>query len=93
MVFFAVVNHWIPIIIEKNEHAQQTFYMLDSENFQHLNRHEDDLTAITQEAFVWKKLRLGIKPIIRFLCQMSIQSLYDQRNFYYKIARIFNPDD
>ena len=65
-------------------------YILDSSNIQHLNRPDEDIQTISVEARCWRKLRLGLKPTNRFMCEMSIQSLFDQRNFYKKLSAIFS---
>lgn len=68
-------------------------YVLDSSNIQHLDRPEEDIDAISLESRCWKKIRIGLKPTIKFMCEMSIQSLFDQRNFYLKLNQIFNSNE
>ena len=73
VIFFGVVNHWITIVIYNH-----FIFVLDSENIQHMNRHEEDLPVMTLEADVWKEIRVGIEPPTdKFECQMSIQSMFD----------------
>ena len=48
------------------------------------------MQSISVEARCWRKLRLGLKPTNRFMCEMSVQSLFDQRSFYKKLALIFS---
>ena len=95
VLFFGVVNHWITIIIHKSgaNAERNEFYVLDSVNIKHLNKPEEDLEPLSLESRCWKKIRVGIKPTIKFMCEMSIQSLFDQRNLYYKLYKIFDPTD
>ena len=39
---------------------------------------------------VWDKIKLGIRPSIKFMASMYIQSLYSQRAVYPKLAAIIN---
>ena len=91
VLFFGVVNHWISVVVHRTAAgAPMEIYMLDSSNIQHLNRPNQDMQNISVEARCWRKLRLGLKPTNRFMCEMSIQSLFDQRSFYQKLAMIFS---
>lgn len=45
---------------------------------------------MTVDLMVWRKIRVGLKPSYKFMVEMSIQSLFDQRNFYQKLNMIFN---
>lgn len=59
--------------------------MLDSSNILHMDRPDEDLEMLSLESRCWKKIRLGMKPTIKFMVEMSIQSLFDQRSFFSKI--------
>jgi len=59
--------------------------VLDSSNILHMDRPDEDLEMLSLESRCWKKIRLGMKPTIKFMVEMSIQSLFDQRSFFSKI--------
>ena len=50
-----------------------------------MDRPDEDLEMLSLESRCWKKIRLGMVPTRKFMVEMSIQSLFDQRNFYSKI--------
>ena len=88
MIFFGVVNHWISIIVHKSggvRGASSQIFVLDSVNIQHMDRLDEDLELLSLESRCWKKIRLDLKPASKFGVEMSIQSLFDQRDFYHKI--------
>jgi len=73
------VNHWISVIIFKTGvpgEANQIF-VLDSSNLKHMNLPDEDMVMLSLESRCWKKIRLGMKPTIKFMVEMSIQSLFD----------------
>ena len=58
-----------------------------------MSRPDEDMQVISVEMRCWRKIRLGLKPTNRFMCEMSVQSLFDQRNFYLKLAQVFSQSD
>ena len=74
VIFFGVVNHWICVVVHKSGISGRSndIYVLDSSNIQHLDQPEENLDALSLESRCWKKIRLGLKPTIKFMCEMSI---------------------
>ena len=91
--FFGVVNHWITIIVHKSSTGAVQVYAFDSTNIQHMARPDEELEQLSLESRCWKKIRVGLKPTSRFMCEMSIQSLFDQRIFYTKFPSILDVED
>lgn len=58
----------------------------------HMDQADECMQTMSVEARCWRKLRLGLKPTNRFMCEMSIQSLFDQRSFYKKLCKIMSGD-
>lgn len=70
----------------KKDHMK--FFLLDSSNMIHLDKADYDLPDVVMER-VHEKVRLGLKATNKFLIQMTIQSLFDQRAFFQKIIPCF----
>ena len=79
MLLFGVVNHWLSIVVHKTgiEGLPSQIFVLDSSNQQHMALPEEDLVFLALESRCWRKIRLGMKPMNKFMVQMSIQSLFD----------------
>lgn len=76
--FLGVVNHWISVVIHKPAAtATSQIFVLDSVNIKHMDRPDEDLELLALESRCWKKIRLGLKPTLKFMVEMSIQSLFD----------------
>lgn len=91
--FVGVVNHWITVVVKKpNAHQPIQVYLLDSSNVKHLDKPEEALDSLSVESRCWKKIRVGLKPTIKFMVEMSIYCLFDQRNLFAKLCLVFNQE-
>lgn len=74
VIFFGVVNHWISVIVHKSgaRDVPSQIFVLDSANIEHMDRPDEDLELLSLESRCWKKIRLGMKPTIKFMVEMSI---------------------
>lgn len=70
---------------------QTKFYLLDSSNIQHLKEKSKRLPDVAMER-VFEKVRLGLKAADKFMTNMTIQSLFDQRALFAKLINCFNND-
>lgn len=89
VMLLGVVNHWITLVLHKDAQSVMNFYLLDSSNIKHLDKEESELIGCVMESRVWKKMRLGLKPMKKFMVKMSVHCLYDQRAFFPKVVNMF----
>ena len=101
------VNHWVALLahkpswesisiskqsrIVKQEKFKTKFYLLDSSNIEHLKEASSRLPDLVNER-IYEKIKLGLKATDRFMSQMTIQSLFDQRAMLAKLVNCFNND-
>ena len=62
---------------------------MDSSNMVHLDKKVNELPQIVMQR-VQEKIRLGLKATEKFLVEMTIQSLFDQRAFLAKFVHTLN---
>lgn len=101
------VNHWVALVVHKpawdslsklkqskitrQEKFRTKFYLLDSSNIKHLRENTERLPDVINER-VFDKVKLGLKASNKFMTQMTIQSLFDQRAMLAKLINCFNND-
>ena len=64
-------------------------YLLDSSNLVHLDKLPEGLVDVVLDR-VKEKIMLGLKAPEKFLIEMTIQSLFDQRAFFARFLHILN---
>ena len=68
-----VVNHWVTVVVNKpSPGAVNELYLFDSSNPRILDKSEEELESISVENRCWSNIRLGLKPTIKFMVEMSI---------------------
>ncbi len=78
------------IVNKPSPRAVNELYLFDSSNPMMLDKSDEELESLSVENRCWSKIRLGLKPTIKFMVEMSIQSMFDRRNFYSKLCQIFD---
>ena len=87
ILFIGVVNHWVALVavkkslvtlpFEQRRHLSfgqkqlTKFFLLDSSNFEHLDKNEADLPDLVMDR-VKEKVRIGLKATSKFQIQMTI---------------------
>ena len=88
VLFLGVVNHWITLVVHKSPQGQLSFYLLDSSNQVFLDKTDQQLPDIVEQA-TRRKEALGLKRNAPFTMKMSVQGLFDMRSAFELIVDVF----
>ncbi len=69
ILFLALANHWVALIVHKAPRKQARVYLLDSTNLKHLSR--DDVSGVVMD-YVRHKIQLGLKVTEKSVVQTTI---------------------